>query len=69
MGVDDNNGALRNRFVTSFQKYTEAEEITSEIVTDVLNTVFVYPDGRLEIIWNYREEYEKLLLSLYGDEQ
>ena len=69
LDIDDKNGTLRNRFVTSFQKYTEVKEITSEIVADVLNTIFVYPDGRLEIIWNYREEYEKLLLSLYGDEQ
>lgn len=56
------DGGLENRFVTGFQKYTEIEEITREIVEDVLKEILVYPDGRLEIVWNYREDYEKLLL-------
>lgn len=55
-------GNLENRFVNRFQKYTEVEVITREIVEDVLKEVLVYPEGRLETVWNYREDYEKLLL-------
>jgi len=63
----DNTGAdgnLNNRFVSCFQKYAEVEEITTEIVTDVLQEIVVYPDDRLEIVWNYREDLEKLLLDM-----
>lgn len=60
----DTDGNLHNRFVDCFQKYAEVEEITAEIVTDVLQEIVVYPDNRLEIVWNYREDLEKLLLDI-----
>lgn len=62
------DGKLNNRFVDCFQKYTEVEEITAEIVTDVLQEIVVYPDNRLEIVWNYREDLEKLLLDMADTE-
>lgn len=62
------DGNLNNRFVDCFQKYAEVEEITAEIATDVLQEIVVYPDNRLEIVWNYREDLEKLLLDLADTE-
>lgn len=62
------DGKLNNRFVDCFQKYTEVEEITAEIVTDILQEIVVYPDNRLEIVWNYREDLEKLLLDMADTE-
>ena len=32
-------------------------------MNDVLKEVIVYPDCKLEIVWNFREDYEKLLLA------
>ena len=43
------------------------EEITGEIVTEVLKEVRIYPGGRLEIIWNLQDELEKLVLALKGN--
>ena len=60
------DGKLNNRFVASFQKYIGVEEITREIVSDVLKEVRIFPDGRLEILWNYSEDYKKILLDLIG---
>ena len=57
-------GNLDNRFVSSFQKYTEVQEITSEIVEDLLKEIIVYPEGRLEIVWNYREELNRMILDV-----
>lgn len=57
------DGKLQNRFVDSFQKYAAVQEITAEIMNDVLKEVIVYPDCKLEIVWNFREDYEKLLLA------
>lgn len=58
------DGGLNNRFVDCFQKYAEVEEITTEIITDVLQEIVIYPDNRLEIVWNYSEDLHKLLLNV-----
>ena len=58
------NGGLQNEFVSTFGKYMEVKEITSEIVREVLKEVRIYPGGRLEIIWNLQDELEKLVLDL-----
>ena len=65
MGED---GGLQNSFVSTFEKYTEVEEITNEIVTEVLQEIRIYPDERFEIVWNFRDELEKLMLEV-GDQQ
>jgi DNA invertase Pin-like site-specific DNA recombinase len=66
MGMD---GSLRNSFASAFGKYLEVEEITSEITTEVLKEVRVFPGNRFEIVWNYQDELEKLILDLKGDHQ
>ena len=58
------DGGLQNGFVATFGKYTEVEEITSEIVAEVLKEVCIYPGGRIEIVWNLHNELEKLMLDL-----
>ena len=58
------DGKLENRFVDRFAKYTEVEELTADIVSDVLQEIIVYPDGRLCIVWNYGDELKKLLLDI-----
>jgi len=58
------DGTLRNQFVDRFKQYTGIQEITSEIIVDVLDQVFVYPGSRVEIIWNFRDELEKLMLDI-----
>ena len=57
------DGNLQNRFVDSFQNHAAVQKLTAEMVKDVLKEVIVYPDCGLEIVWNFREEYEKLLLA------
>ncbi len=65
----DADGHLQNRFITCFQQYKDTETLTTEIVDNVLEKILVYPGGRLEVHWNYREEFEKLVsdLNLGGD--
>ncbi len=60
----DNNAATgnsQNRFVDSFKQYAEVKELTREIVADVLDTLFVYPGRRFEIVWKYEDDIKKLL--------
>ena len=60
------DGGLQNAFVSTFEKYVSVEEITGEIVSEALSEVRVYPDKRLEIVWNFRDDMEKLMLELEG---
>jgi site-specific DNA recombinase len=62
------DGELQNQFIVRFRSYVEADmkEITQEILSDLLSGIHVYPGGRLEIIWNYRDEYKKMVLDLEG---
>lgn len=63
LGTD---GGLQNQFVSTFQKYVEVQEITNEIVSDILKEVVVYPDRRLEIVWNYQKEFDAIMLDVMG---
>ncbi len=63
------DGELENRFVDSFGQYTETVELTADIVEDVLQEIIVYPGNVLNIIWNYQDDLEKLLLDIETDGQ
>lgn len=58
------SGRLENKFTDSFQQYTEIEELTADIVNDVLQEIVVFPDRVFNIVWNYRDELENLLLDV-----
>lgn len=62
-------GRRENGFVDVFGKYAEIEELTADIIEDVLQEVLVYPDHVLHIVWNYQDELEKLLLDIGEDGQ
>ena len=38
-------------------------------MADVLQEVRIFPGGRIETVWNYRDELEKLILDLQGGQQ
>lgn len=60
----ENKNDFQNQFINGFQKYESAKEITAEISADVLREVLTFPEQRLEIKWNYQEDFEKLLLLM-----
>ena len=63
------DGNLHNAFVSPFVKFMDVEEITSEIVSEVLSEVRIFPDKRLEIIWNFHDELKKPMFELQGTHQ
>ncbi len=42
-----------NPALAVFQKYADVQELTPEILSDILQEVRVYTGGRLEIVWKY----------------
>lgn len=63
------DGRLENRFTDSFSRYTEIEELTADIIEDVLQEIVVYPDHVLHIVWNYQDDLERLLFDIGIDDQ
>ena len=58
------DGKLENRFTDNFSRYTEVEELTADIIEDVLQEIVVYPDHVLHIVWNYQDDLERLVLDI-----
>ena len=50
-------------------RYTEVEELTADIIEDVLQEIVVYPDHVLHIVWNYQDDLERLILEIGMDGQ
>jgi len=44
-----------------FKQYAEVQRLTDEIVADVLTQVRVFPDQSIEIVWNYKDDFQKLV--------
>ena len=38
-----------------FSRYIGVEEINREVLQDLIKAIYVYPDNRIEIVWNYKE--------------
>lgn len=51
----------QNRFVDTFKQYADVQELTDKIVSDVLKQVRVFPDHHIEIVWNYQDDFQKLI--------
>lgn len=40
-----------------FGRYTGTDEINSDMVHDLIKAIYIYPDRRIEIVWNYRDTF------------
>lgn len=59
-GSDDNGNAV----IEQFKSYAGITALTKEISTDLLHSVTIYPDGRMDIRLNLADEIETLLETL-----
>ncbi len=58
---------LQNPFVDAFKKYAAVQELTDEVVADVLTAIRIYPNHKVEIEWNYQDALQALLFTGYLD--
>ena len=63
------NDGSDNEFIKCFKQYQSITELSTEIATDVLKDVLIYPDNAIEIRWNHQEAYEKLLVLIESAER
>ena len=38
-----------------FEKYIGINELTNEILSDIIKAIYVYTGKRIKIVWNFRE--------------
>lgn len=48
-------------YFKKFVKYKNITELNREILKDLIENIYVYPDGRIEINFNYKDQYELIL--------
>jgi DNA invertase Pin-like site-specific DNA recombinase len=62
-------GELKNNgWADMFKAYLDADALGRKMVVELVNKVFVYEKGRIELTFNYFHEYENLL-SAYNESQ
>ena len=55
-----------NRLAAQLQPYLNIEQLTEGILDDLLAKVLVFPGGRLETQWKFRDELERLRQMALG---
>lgn len=53
--------AKDSSFILMYRKYADLDALTSEIVTELVNRIELFPDGRISITLNCRDELEAML--------
>ena len=50
-----------NAFISNFKRFRNITELSREIVSALIDNVYVYEDNRIEIVMKYRDEYEAVM--------
>ena len=50
-----------NNFIKNFKKYQSITELTREVVTALIDNIYVYEGDRIEIVMKYRDDFETLV--------
>jgi len=61
---NDTDSGQGGQLIECFKQYMDVQELTREIVEDVVKEVLIYSGQRMEIVWNYQDEFEKLAAHL-----
>lgn len=58
------DGDRSNKYVEEFGKFEYIDELTKDVVDNLLDKILVYDKEHIEIVWNYLDDYEKVLNAL-----
>ena len=61
LSEEKENGEAERQLIERHRQYENLEKLTAEIMEDVLQEILVYPDKVVNIVWNYREELERMV--------
>ena len=55
------NKESENQFVEHFKKKQEIEELSRDLVNKLVDSIYVFGENQIEIVWNFADDYEKIL--------
>ena len=58
-----------NLFVERFSKQVGIQELTRKVVEDFIHEIKVYAGGRIEVVFNFADEYERIVPLLGGSKK
>ena len=50
-----------NQFVDHFKGKQRIKELSRELVAELVDSIYVFDENRIEIVWKYAEDYEKVV--------
>ena len=50
-----------NQFVDHFKGKQRIKELSRELVAELVESIYVFDENRIEIVWKYAEDYEKVI--------
>lgn len=50
-----------NNFIVNFKKYQSITELTREVVSALIENVYIYEDERIEIVTKYKDDFDTLI--------
>ena len=59
----EKNGTFDMPWVKRLLEQKEITELTREIIVEMVDTIYIYEDNRIKIIYNFSDEYEELMKS------
>ena len=52
------NGLTKeNRFIENFKKYQNITELTRDIIVELIENIYIYEGGKIEVVVRFRDEY------------
>ena len=65
--LDTSGNGFDNAFVSCFSRYEDIQQLTEDVVSDVIEEILIYPENHIEIVWNHRQAYQNLMDELAGN--
>lgn len=56
-----NGLTTENRFIENFKKYQNITELTRDVVVELINNIYIYEGGKIEVEVKFRDEYMNAL--------
>lgn len=57
------------KWIADLKKYKDCKKLTQEIVNAFVKTITVYPDKRIEIMWNYSDKEREIMSIITEDNE
>ena len=55
-----------NQFVEHFKSKHKIKELSRELVSELVDSIYVFDENRIEIVWKFADDFEKVIEAIQG---